>query len=98
MNGSLSLAAELVKLKVDVILTRGTPATQAAKNATQAIPIVMTGGSHLLGTGLVTSLAHPGGGNVTGLTDVYSDLGGKQLELRRKHLLRSPGRWSLGFG
>jgi putative ABC transport system substrate-binding protein len=78
-----NLAAELVKLKVDVILTRGTPATQAAKHATQTIPIVMTGGSDPLGTGLVTSLAHPGG-NVTGLTDVYSDLGGKQLELLKE--------------
>ena len=54
-----NLAAELVKLKVDVIVTRGTPATQAAKNATQKIPIVMTGGSDPLGTGLVTSLARP---------------------------------------
>ncbi|HEV8722019.1 MAG TPA: ABC transporter substrate binding protein [Candidatus Binatia bacterium] len=61
----------------------GTPATQAAKNATQTIPIVMTGGSDPLGTGLVTSLAHPGG-NVTGLTDLYSDLGGKQLELLKE--------------
>jgi len=78
-----NLAAELVKLKVDVILTRGTPATQAAKKATQTIPIVMTGGSDPLGTGLVTSLARPGG-NVTGLTDVYSDLGGKQLELLKE--------------
>jgi ABC-type uncharacterized transport system substrate-binding protein len=78
-----NLVAELVKLKVDVILTRGTPATQAAKNATQTIPIVMTGGSDPLGTGLVTSLAHPAG-NVTGLTDVYSDLGGKQLELLKE--------------
>jgi putative tryptophan/tyrosine transport system substrate-binding protein len=78
-----NLAAELVKLRVDVILTRGTPATQAAKNATQTIPIVMTGGSDPLGTGLVPSLAHPGG-NVTGLTNFYSDLGGKQLELLKE--------------
>jgi len=75
-----SLAAELVELKVNVIRTRGTPATQAAMNATRTIPIVMTDVSDPLGAGLVASLAHPGG-NVTGLTNILSDLGGKQLEL-----------------
>ena len=78
-----SLASELVQLKVDVIFTQGTPATQAAKQATKTIPIVMTSVSDPVGAGLVASLAHPGG-NVTGLTNVLSDLGGKQLELLKE--------------
>lgn len=78
-----NLASELVRLKVDVIFTQGTPATQAAKEATKTIPIVMTNVSDPVGTGLVASLAHPGG-NVTGLTNVLSDLGGKQLELLKE--------------
>ena len=65
-----NLAAELVQLKVDVIFTQGTQATQAAKNATQTIAIVMTGVTNPVGTGLVASLAHPGG-NVTGLSNLY---------------------------
>jgi len=77
------LAAELVQLKVDIIITLGTPATQAAKDATKTIPIVMTNVSDPLGSGLVASLSHPGG-NVTGLTNVLSDLGGKQLELLKE--------------
>ena len=76
------LAAELVKLNVDVIVATGTPATQAAKNATKTIPIVMTV-SDPVGTGLVASLPHPGG-NVTGLSNLYQDLGGKQLELLKE--------------
>ena len=79
----VNLAVELVGLKVDIIRTRGTPATQAAMKATKAIPIVMTNVSDPLGAGLVNSLAHPGG-NVTGLTNVLSDLGGKQLELLKE--------------
>jgi putative tryptophan/tyrosine transport system substrate-binding protein len=78
-----NLAAELVQLKVDVILTGGTPVTRAAKNATKAIPIVMTNVTDPVGTGLVASLAHPGG-NVTGLSNLGSDLGGKQLELLKE--------------
>jgi len=78
-----NLAAELVKLKVDVIVAIGTPAAQAAKGATKTIPIVMTGVSDPVGTGLVTSLPHPGG-NVTGLSNLYQDLGGKQLELLKE--------------
>jgi putative ABC transport system substrate-binding protein len=77
------LAAELVQLKVDVIITRATPATQAAKDATKTIPIVMTNVSDPVGSGLVASLSHPGG-NVTGVTNVLSDLGGKQLELLKE--------------
>jgi len=77
------LADELVQLKVNVIVAHNTPATRAAKNATQTIPIVMEGVTDPVGTGLVASLAHPGG-NVTGLSNLYQDLGGKQLELLKE--------------
>jgi len=73
------LAAELVQLKVDVIVAGGTPATQAAKNATKIIPIIGTG-TDLVGTGLIASLAHPGG-NVTGISNLNESVGGTQLEL-----------------
>jgi hypothetical protein len=76
------LAAELVRLKVDIIVVAGgSRLVQAAKNATKTIPIVMTGaGSDPVETGLVESLARPGG-NVTGLTNLSRELGGKRLEL-----------------
>jgi putative tryptophan/tyrosine transport system substrate-binding protein len=74
------LVAELVGLQVDVLVTAGTPATQAAKQATRTIPIVMTMVADPVGAGLVASLGHPGG-NVTGLTNQDADLGGKRLEL-----------------
>jgi len=74
------LAAELVGLKVDIIVTSGTPATQAAKQATRTTPIVMTNIADPVGAGLVASLARPGG-HVTGLTTQDADLGGKRLEL-----------------
>jgi putative ABC transport system substrate-binding protein len=61
-----ALAAELVRLNVDVIVTRGTPSALAARNATRTIPIVMASIGDVIGTGLVVSLARPGG-NVTGL-------------------------------
>ena len=73
------LVAKLVGLQVDVIVTAGTPATQAAKQATRTIPIVMTMVADPVGAGLVASLGHPGG-NVTGLTNQDADLGGKRLE------------------
>src|SRR5262250_1295647 len=78
-----NLVAELVELKVDVTVVGGTPATQAAKNATKTIPIVMASVADPVGTGLIASLAHPGG-NVTGLSNLYEDLGGKQLELLKE--------------
>ena len=78
----LNLAAELVQLNVDLIFASGTTGTQAAKNATQTIPIVMTSVTDPVGTGLVASLAHPGG-NVTGLSN-FSELSGKQLELLKE--------------
>ncbi|MBI2232247.1 MAG: ABC transporter substrate-binding protein, partial [Deltaproteobacteria bacterium] len=76
------LAAELVRLKVDIIVVAGgTATTLAAKNATKTIPIVMVGlGSDPVEAGLVDSLARPGG-NVTGLTLLSRELGGKRLEL-----------------
>jgi len=76
------LAAELVRLKVDVIVALSTLAALPAKKATAAIPIVMTSGDPV-GTGLVASLARPGG-NVTGLTAFSPDLVGKRLELLKQ--------------
>ena len=77
------IAAEFVRLKVDVIVTSATPPTLAAKQATAVIPIVFAVVSDPVGTGLVASLARPGG-NVTGLANQMSDTGGKKLELLRE--------------
>jgi putative ABC transport system substrate-binding protein len=77
------LAAELVHLKVDVILTLGVPPTRAAKQVTTTIPIVMAGGSDPVRTGLIASFARPGG-NVTGLSDLNVDLITKRLELLKE--------------
>jgi putative tryptophan/tyrosine transport system substrate-binding protein len=78
------LAAELVRLNVDLIVVHTAPAARAAKHATQTIPIVMVGvGSDPVETGLVESLARPGG-NVTGLTSIGVQLSGKRLELLTK--------------
>jgi len=68
---------------VDLILTRGTPAALAAKNATQTIPIVMATSGDPLGTGVVSGLARPGG-NVTGLSTINAELVGKQLGLLKE--------------
>jgi putative ABC transport system substrate-binding protein len=73
-------AAEFVRLKVDVILTAGTDATIAVKKTTSEIPIVFAAVGDPVGTGLVASLAHPGG-NVTGLSNEQVDLAGYRLEL-----------------
>lgn len=78
-----ALAAELVRLKVDVIVARTNPAVQAAKRATAEIPIVMAPAGDPVGTGLVASLGRPGG-NVTGVTGIASDLSGKLVELIRE--------------
>jgi len=74
------VAAELVRLKVDVIVTGGTAAITAAKRATSVIPIVFATAGDPVGTGLVASLARPGG-NLTGLSNLSADLPGKRLEL-----------------
>ena len=78
-----SLAAELVRLKVDVIVTSGTQAGLAAKRATTTIPIVLAAAGDAVGAGLVPSLARPGG-NVTGLSTLLQELEGKRLEVLRE--------------
>jgi putative ABC transport system substrate-binding protein len=77
------LAAELVRRKVDVIVTASTRPTKAVKNATSTIPIVMAAVADPVGTGLIASLAHPGG-NVTGLSMRSPDLSGKRLQLLKE--------------
>src|SRR5262245_1631969 len=91
------LAAELVRLKVDLIVATAGPVVLAAKAATTAIPIVMTNAGDPVGEGMVSSLARPGG-NVTGLSSLNPELNGKRLEilkdavptLTRVGLLRGP--------
>lgn len=82
-----ALVAELLAAKVDVIVTAGTPASLAVKNATSTVPLVMVAAGDPVGTGLVTSLARPGG-NVTGLSSIAPDLEGKRLELLREVMPR----------
>src|SRR5690349_23066602 len=85
-----NLAGELVGLPVDLILTTGTPAAIAAKRATSTIPIVMASIGDAVGTGVVSSLAHPGG-NVTGFSALNVELEGKRLEILKEvmpHLSR----------
>jgi putative tryptophan/tyrosine transport system substrate-binding protein len=77
------IASELVRLKVDVIVTSGTPIVLAAKQATAIVPIVFATAADPVGTGLVASLSRPGG-NVTGLSLQSTDLVGKRLELLRE--------------
>src|SRR6266480_2021949 len=77
------IAAELVRLKVELIVTSGTPAVMASKKATSVIPIVFATGGDPVGSGLVASLARPGG-NVTGLATLANELAGKRLELLRE--------------
>jgi putative tryptophan/tyrosine transport system substrate-binding protein len=84
---SSDLAADLIRLKVDIMVTEGTGQTLAAKKLTSTIPIVMTGATDAVATGLVDSLARPGG-NVTGLTSVTGELGGKLIELLKEIIPR----------
>ncbi len=77
------LAAELVHLHVDVIVTTGSSATRPAKEATTTIPIVMMSDNDPVASGFVSSLARPAG-NITGLTNVSGDLGDKRLELLKE--------------
>ena len=78
-----ALAAELVRFKVDIIVTSGGTPTRAAKEATSTIPIVMAQDSDPVGSGYVASLASPGG-NITGLSSLAPELGGKRLELLKE--------------
>jgi putative ABC transport system substrate-binding protein len=78
-----ALVAELIGLKVDVIIAAGTPAAIAVKKATSSIPMVMVAVGDPVATGLVTSLARPGG-NLTGLVSIAPDLEGKRLELLKE--------------
>jgi len=77
------LATELVRLKVDVIVTASSTVTRAAKEATSTIPIVMSNDNDPVGNGFVASLARPGG-NITGLATLYPEISGKRLELLKE--------------
>ena len=79
------LAAELVRRKVDIIVTWQTPTVRAAKQATTEIPIVMAGAGDPVGTGLIASLAKPGG-NITGMSGMVAELAGKSVQLMREML------------
>src|SRR5215831_2668927 len=78
-----ALAAELVRLKVDIIVTAGPQSTRPAKQATSTIPIVMALDPDPVGNGFVASLARPGG-NITGLSSLAPEISGKQLELLKE--------------
>jgi len=93
------LAAELVRLKVDVIVANNSPAIDAARKATTSIPIVMSAATDPVATGFVTSLARPGG-NITGLTIQSPDLSAKTLQLLKEavpNLSRVTVLWDPGF-
>jgi putative ABC transport system substrate-binding protein len=90
------LAAELVRLKVDIIVTGGTLGALAAQAATKTIPIVVAAAADLVGAGLVTSLARPGG-NLTGTSSLTTELSGKRIELLKElipGLSRSAVLWN----
>jgi putative ABC transport system substrate-binding protein len=78
-----ALIGELIALKVDLIVTAGTPATLAVKKATTSVPLVMVAVGDPVGTGIVPSLSRPGG-NITGLTSISPELDGKRLDLLRE--------------
>jgi len=82
-----ALAAELVRLKVDIVVSGGPTVTRPVKEATTTIPIVMTFDNDPVGSGFVASLARPGG-NITGLSTLAPDIGGKQLELLKEIIPR----------
>src|SRR6266481_2775799 len=93
-------AADLVRLKVDLIVVSGTPPALAAKKATTTIPIVMTNSADPVGAGLVASLARPGG-NVTGLSSLNPELNSKRLEILKDavpKLARVGVLWLSGLG
>ena len=86
-NGDLErlpiLAAEMVRLNVDIIVATGNPATRAARQETTTIPIVVVAGTNLVETGLVSSLARPGG-NITEISNFTQELSGKRLQLLKE--------------
>jgi putative tryptophan/tyrosine transport system substrate-binding protein len=88
-----ALLADLIRLRVDVIVTHGTPAALAAKQATTTMPIVVAGVADALGSGIVSSLARPDG-NVTGLTFFAPELNAKRLELLKETM---PGLTDVGI-
>jgi putative tryptophan/tyrosine transport system substrate-binding protein len=90
-----TLAAEMVRLKLDVIVTSGPTATRAFKEATHMIPIVMTNDPDPVGDGIIASLARPGG-NITGLSVLAPELNGKRLEVLRELLKEIIPRLSHG--
>jgi len=77
------IIADLIQLKVDIIVSSSTPAVRAAKESTRTIPIVMAGLTDPVGAGLISSLARPGG-NITGLTNIFTELSAKRLELLKE--------------
>jgi len=89
------LAAELVRLKVDIIVSAGPPNTRAAKQATATIPIIMGYDDDPVGTGFVASLAHPGG-NITGLATLAPEISGKQMQLLKEVVPRLSRVYVLG--
>ena len=93
-----SLAAQLVRLNVDVMVTTGGPATEAARQATTSVPIVLWGAGDPIGTGLITNASHPGG-NLTGITELSTELTSKRLQLFREavpDLHRVAVLWNVG--
>src|SRR5258705_1978775 len=93
-----ALASELVRSKVDVLVARGTPAALAAKQATRATPIIITGVGDPVGQGVVASLAHPGG-NVTGLSAAVTEIFPKRVQLLKELVpktVRLAGLFNMG--
>jgi putative ABC transport system substrate-binding protein len=82
-----AVADELVSLKVDVLITPGTPTALAAQNATKTIPVVFAAVADPISAGLIDSLARPGG-NITGFTEIPEGLAGKRLELLKESILK----------
>jgi putative ABC transport system substrate-binding protein len=93
-----NLAAQLVRLNVDVMVTAGGPAAEAARQATTSVPIVLWGAGDPIGTGLITNVSHPGG-NLTGITELSTELTSKRLQLFREavpNLHRIAVLWNAG--
>jgi putative ABC transport system substrate-binding protein len=88
------LVSELLRLKVDVIVVRGTPEVLAVKNATTTIPVVMTAVAHPVRSGVVTNLPHPGG-NITGLSSFFTELEAKRFQFLTELLPGMKRVWSL---